>query len=79
MPDHTAAGDGQLDLPGVLAALIALLAAVTYLNAAAQLRRRGDRWPRVRQHSFLARAIGSRRRRRLHCPVPSSPHTRSNT
>jgi putative membrane protein len=54
MPDHTMAGHRPLDLPVVLVALIALLAAFAYLNAAAQLRRRGHAWPRARQYAFLA-------------------------
>jgi putative membrane protein len=57
MPDHTGAGHRPLDPPAILAALVALLAAFAYLNALAQLRRRGDAWPRARQHAFLAGSV----------------------
>jgi putative membrane protein len=57
MPDHVSAAGGPLDLAGVVAALALLLAAFTYLGAAARLRRRGDRWPQGRQYAFVAGAV----------------------
>lgn len=56
---HPSSISGALSLGGLVTLALVLLVAAAYLAAAGRLRRRGDRWPLLRDVSFMAGAVTS--------------------